>query len=707
MADDNKICTCTTPEYTINLNKQGPPGVKGDTGENGFSPVINVIQNTPSEYILNIATAEGTITTPNLKGNLPTGGSTGMVLTKNSDVNGDASFSPLPNASTENPGVVQLATTDDFIPDEEGNVNNINAVTPDVLNAELKTQVNTFIVAGENITTSVDEEGKVTVNATAEPYTLPQADATTLGGIKANPTTDEDTQAVNIDPTTGLLYTKAGGGVTDAYTKAETDALLEAKQDILTPVQPLTLQNKILSNLVGFEYTTDGQGVYTTNTNAYSGVYINSGFVALGDNICVTKSSSYSGSQTWSNDAIPSRIVIPYTFGQIIKFPYANNNNPGFAFWGYNTATNNYYPIFNPYEEDRVTTLTDGVYLDGYGFKFGEARPSSTYTSDKVSGFTNAYVQLIRNASTFTLIIFKPDYNSKYKYEITSSFTKLNEIDSFIITPTTKWIYYGGDYGTSESTAIPISSIGLYEYDGDFYSVTNPDTVLTNNLFDLSGQTAKNYLEVQVDGTTITTNSDGQLQTIFPTNLTTQGNTFNGASQLVQLDSAGKLPAIDGSQLTNLPTGAVGFPASTTPPDYNMNNLITEGLYYFSGSIIPQNPPTGSNITGYLMVLSLPKGNKVKQIFFEANGNKSSEANTHNNMYMRVCISNNSTGYGWSNWVQLVSTSNISTLVPTGSLKYWTGTEADYTAIATKNANTLYRLTDTNTVYLGTIQLSN
>ena len=45
--------------------------------------------------------------------------------------------------------------------------------------------------------------------------------------------------------------------------------------------------------------------------------------------------------------------------------------------------------------------------------------------------------------------------------------------------------------------------------------------------------------------------------------------------------------------------------------------------------------------------------------------------------------------------------------IPTKGLKYWTGTEANYTGLATKNADTLYRLTDTNTVYLGTIQLSN
>ena len=36
-------------------------------------------------------------------------------------------------------------------------------------------------------------------------------------------------------------------------------------------------------------------------------------------------------------------------------------------------------------------------------------------------------------------------------------------------------------------------------------------------------------------------------------NVTLKGNTFNGANQLVQLDASAKLPAVDGSNLTNLP----------------------------------------------------------------------------------------------------------------------------------------------------------
>jgi len=39
----------------------------------------------------------------------------------------------------------------------------------------------------------------------------------------------------------------------------------------------------------------------------------------------------------------------------------------------------------------------------------------------------------------------------------------------------------------------------------------------------------------------------------FNANTTIQGNTFNGASQLVQLTSGGKLPSLDASNLTNLP----------------------------------------------------------------------------------------------------------------------------------------------------------
>lgn len=48
--------------------------------------------------------------------------------------------------------------------------------------------------------------------------------------------------------------------------------------------------------------------------------------------------------------------------------------------------------------------------------------------------------------------------------------------------------------------------------------------------------------------------TDARVESVLTTeSVTKQGNTFNGASQLVQLDGDSKLPAVDGSNLTNLP----------------------------------------------------------------------------------------------------------------------------------------------------------
>jgi hypothetical protein len=60
-------------------------------------------------------------------------------------------------------------------------------------------------------------------------------------------------------------------------------------------------------------------------------------------------------------------------------------------------------------------------------------------------------------------------------------------------------------------------------------------------------------------------------------NTTLQGNAFNGVNQLVKTDGAGKLPAIDGSQLTNLPSSGGGtvIPSGTT---IQMNAVVSPAV---------------------------------------------------------------------------------------------------------------------------------
>ena len=51
--NNNECCKCTTPEYELILNEQGPQGRQGEKGEAGFTPIISVKDNTDSNYTLN------------------------------------------------------------------------------------------------------------------------------------------------------------------------------------------------------------------------------------------------------------------------------------------------------------------------------------------------------------------------------------------------------------------------------------------------------------------------------------------------------------------------------------------------------------------------------------------------------------------------------------------------------------------------------
>lgn len=191
--NENNPCTCTTPEYTIILNQQGPSGRQGKTGQDGFSPIIDVSTNTRDRYVLTITTADGVITTPNLISEpIPSGGINGQVLTNfGNDVYG---WGTLPNATTESQGVVYLSTDKDFQPDEEGNYDNATACTP------------------QSVVDYVQSVG------------LPIASTTTLGGIKVG-----DGLSITDD---GVL-SASGGGRYKTLTSTEYEALSTKDADTM------------------------------------------------------------------------------------------------------------------------------------------------------------------------------------------------------------------------------------------------------------------------------------------------------------------------------------------------------------------------------------------------------------------------------------------------------------------------------------------
>src|SRR5690606_40679373 len=69
--------------------------------------------------------------------------------------------------------------------------------------------------------------------------------------------------------------------------------------------------------------------------------------------------------------------------------------------------------------------------------------------------------------------------------------------------------------------------------------------------------------------------------------VTKQGNTFNAANQLVQLDATGRLPAVDGSELTNI----------TAPPSGAASGDLTDN---YPSPTIRISAATGANVIAAL-----------------------------------------------------------------------------------------------------------
>lgn len=200
--------------------------------------------------------------------------------------------------------------------------------------------------------------------------------------------------------------------------------------------------------------------------------------------------------------------------------------------------------------------------------------------------------------------------------------------------------------------------------------------------------------------------------------ITTQGNTFNGASQLVQLDGTGKLPAIDGSQLTNLSTGSAPTNMVTTDTSQTITGqkIFKDRFVCSDGTATTGNRVLISNDTINLIPIIGPAG-RIDSGIIELRGgfnnsglSLSSTSQLVNfgqlNTPMRIYASTlERYSNANDNGAIILDAKNFSSVAPTGALKYWTGTEAAYTELAAKDADTLYRTTDTNKVFLGTIQI--
>ena len=405
---------------------------------------------------------------------------------------------------------------------------------------ELLALPNEFVIGNESIKTYLDLDigagltvsDNVLINSNPTPYELPTASTETLGGVKV-----DGTSIVIAD---GVISTNTGTGV-DTYTKVEVNNLLSTKQDTITPSSPLSITKEVRSNLQGFQYTTDSTGVYTTGNYYWSSWVAPYQFIKANGDLPGTTLNP----QTFTN-----KIIIPYTFGQVVKLPTDSTlgtPNGGYSPFCFGKILNDgtFIPIYQPILNSRYIIMSDTPTT--YGGTNNKLIRMPTTDTGKQSPDT--YEQLASDADNLTYVLIQmllddTDSNlstnvmnyspystsqghpgkGQYNFTQANYINRLKEINCIIICPTP-------GYGINTDTAISVSSIGLYANPGNLYNLITSENYnnidLGENLFDLSGEQAYNYLDLNIDNSTIKVNDSGQLyaESTAPSNMMTTDTT--------------------------------------------------------------------------------------------------------------------------------------------------------------------------------------
>ena len=377
--------------------------------------------------------------------------------------------------------------------------------------------------SSNNLKVNVENLGLATVATTGsymdltntpEEYVLPTASTDTLGGVKV-----DGTSIVIAD---GVISTNTGTGV-DTYTKVEVNNLLSAKQDTITPSSPLSITKEVRSNLEGFQYTTDSTGVYTTG-NYYWSVF--------NVPLTFTISSGALPGDTLNPETFSNKIVIPYSLGQVVKVPTAkslSSLNPYTNYiFGKLLQDGTFVPIVNWHINPSYLIMKDtpsaygGTYGNTLQLSYADTGLQNPTASEQITtgsiDITFSLIQMREDVdgsiwvdidNGYVYGVFQQNQVQKYQYHYTNTeyVNRLKEINSCILAPVS-------NNGMDVNNAIQVEDIGLYPNPGNLYNLITSENYnnidLGENLFDLSGEQAYNYLDLNIDNT-LKINENSQL----------------------------------------------------------------------------------------------------------------------------------------------------------------------------------------------------
>lgn len=249
-----------------------------------------------------------------------------------------------------------------------------------------------------------------------------------------------------------------------------------------------------------------------------------------------------------------------------------------------------------------VTSYVDGRFV-GVAYSTGVIPSSATGSyAIQVSSLAASTGYADWNRYTGWVSTTAVNWNLAYNTVSTTS-ANWNKYTGWVSTSAARWNYSYIPSSATGSYGILVSSIAAGTHP---ISITgNAATVTTNanltgpvtsvgNATTIAGPVPVSKIDLSTfqfvaDGVSL--NLSGTTFSAKASSVTLLGNSFNGANQLVQLDGTGKLPAIDGSQLTNLPSTEGGAVLASTQSFTGGNTFVSAST--FTGTV---NLPTRDKI---------------------------------------------------------------------------------------------------------------
>lgn len=532
---------------------------------------------------------------------------------------------------------------------------------------------------------------------------LPIATVTTAGIVKP----DGSTITVTAD---GTISATASGGASDyteltnkpkinsvelngnvslaslnVYDKDEVDGQLLLKENKITAVSPINLSYYVKSNLEGFTYTTEGDGVYATaGVGYYAGTSDNASWISVG-----VGTDTFEGATGFNPKGY---IDIPYSIGQTLLTP------PGVTFYGNRTFPVIFGKILPSGDFIPLCYSSTGTYSGGHAIITTSDTPSTA--SSSVLNFPNVVIGgakltvgnrtntnlpglhgLIRisKASDSTYYV---DQDARYmggsthgiytaRYTVTDStlIARLEEITTARIFPNA-YSESGKNYGVNAGNPFYVNAIGLYN---DLPLNGNIDFDTLTNLFEIGKETAYNYLELNLsatEGNLLTINEDGLYAT--------------GGSYTLPVATTSTLGGVkpDGTSITITADGVIsaaleGYAQTSDIPTATSD--LTNDSGFITNSV--------NNLTNYTLTSDLAA------VATSGSYNDLTDKPTIPSEYVLPTASASVLGgVKIGNGVSVTNDGTLSVASVNG-FKFWSGTQTAYNGIATKDPNTLYIIT--------------